>query len=114
LLKREALPDGDDAHERDAAGGRRTLWTRIVGVYERSLDWVLGHQRLTIAVAAASVALTVALYAIIPKGLLPEQDTGLIAGVIQADQNVAFAQMQQRTRAVAEALRKQEGVAGVA
>ncbi|MFD0324019.1 efflux RND transporter permease subunit [Lysobacter gummosus] len=114
LLKREALPDGDDAHERDAANGRRTVWTRIVGVYERSLDWVLGHQRLTIAVAAASVALTVVLYAIIPKGLLPEQDTGLIAGVIQADQNVAFAQMQQRTRAVAEALRKQEGVAGVA
>ncbi|UJB21504.1 MULTISPECIES: efflux RND transporter permease subunit [Lysobacter] len=114
LLKREALPDGDDAHERDAADGRRTVWTRIVGVYERSLDWVLGHQRLTIAVAAASVALTVVLYAIIPKGLLPEQDTGLIAGVIQADQNVAFAQMQQRTRAVAEALRKQEGVAGVA
>ncbi|ALN91448.1 efflux RND transporter permease subunit [Lysobacter gummosus] len=114
LLKREALPDGDDAHERDAADGHRTVWTRIVGVYERSLDWVLGHQRLTIAVAAASVALTVVLYAIIPKGLLPEQDTGLIAGVIQADQNVAFAQMQQRTRAVAEALRKQEGVAGVA
>ncbi|MBT2744793.1 MULTISPECIES: efflux RND transporter permease subunit [unclassified Lysobacter] len=114
LLKREALPDGDEAHERAAAGGRRTAWARIVGGYERSLDWVLGHQRLTIAVAAASVALTVILYAIIPKGLLPEQDTGLIAGVIQADQNVAFAQMQQRTRAVADALRKQDGVAGVA
>ncbi|MGH8083047.1 MAG: efflux RND transporter permease subunit, partial [Lysobacter sp.] len=114
LLKPDALPEGDEAHERHAAAGRRNLWTRIVALYERSLDWVLGQQKLMILVATASVALTVVLYVVIPKGLLPEQDTGLIAGVVQADQNVAFPQMQQRTYAVAEALRKQEGVAGVA
>nr|WP_199044413.1 efflux RND transporter permease subunit [Dyella sp. ASV24] len=114
LLKPDALPEGDDAHERHAAAGKKTWWSRLVNVYESSLDWVLGHQRLTILIAGATVVLTVFLYIVIPKGLLPEQDTGLITGVVQADQNVAFPQMEQRTKAVADALRRDKAVTGVA
>jgi len=114
LLKPDALPEGEDAHERAAAAGKTTVWTRTVALYERSLDWVLAHQPLTLAIALATMVLTVVLYVVIPKGLLPEQDTGLITGVVQADQNVAFPQMQQRTQAVAEALRKDPAVTGVA
>ncbi|NEL40515.1 MAG: MMPL family transporter, partial [Xanthomonas perforans] len=114
LLKPDALPEGEDAHERAAAAGKTNLWTRTVGAYERSLDWVLAHQPLTLAVAIGAVALTVVLYMAIPKGLLPEQDTGLITGVVQADQNVAFPQMEQRTQAVAAALQKDPAVTGVA
>src|SRR3546814_19652331 len=65
-------------------------------------------------VAGAAVVLTVFLYIVIPKGLLPEQDTGLITGVVQADDNIAFPQMEDRTKAVAEALRHDPAVAGVA
>ncbi|WP_109123468.1 efflux RND transporter permease subunit [Dyella sp. C11] len=114
LLRPDALPEGDDAHERHAAAGKKTWWSRLVNVYESSLDWVLGHQRLTILIAAATVVLTVFLYIVIPKGLLPEQDTGLITGVVAADQNVAFPQMEQRTKAVADALRRDKAVTGVA
>ena len=114
LLKPDQLPQGDDAHERDAAAGRRNLWTRMVELYASTLDWVLDHQRLTMLVAAISVAVTVFLYIAIPKSLLPEQDTGLITGVVQADDNIAFPQMERRTQAVADALRKDPAVAGVA
>jgi len=114
LLKADQLPEGDDAHERQAASGKRNLWTRTVDLYARTLDSVLDHRRLTMLVAGAAVVLTVFLYIVIPKGLLPEQDTGLITGVVQADQNVAFPQMEQRTQAVAEALRKDPAVSGVA
>ncbi len=114
LLKPDQLPDGDDAHERAAAAGKRTIWARSVHLYERTLDWVLDHQRLTVLVAGAALVLTVLLYIAIPKGLLPEQDTGLITGVVQADDNIAFPAMEQRTKAVAEALRKDPAVAGVA
>ncbi|MGC1548686.1 MAG: efflux RND transporter permease subunit [Rhodanobacter sp.] len=114
LLKPDALPEGDDAHERHAAAGKKNLWTRTVGLYETTLDWVLDHQRLTMMVAGITVVVTIFLYIVIPKGLLPEQDTGLITGVVQADQNVAFPQMEQRTKAVAEALRKDPNVSGVA
>jgi len=114
LLKPDALPEGEDAHERHLAAGKRTVWARTVGLYERTLDWVLDHQRMTMLVAVVAVAVTVFLYIVIPKGLLPEQDTGLITGVVQADQNVAFPQMEQRTKAVADALQKNPNVAGVA
>ncbi|HEY4145703.1 efflux RND transporter permease subunit [Pinirhizobacter sp.] len=114
LLKADSLPEGEDAHERHAADGKVTWWSRVVGVYERSLDVVLAHQRTTMVVACVTVALTVVLYIVIPKGLLPEQDTGLITGVVQADQNVAFEQMELRTKAVADALRQVPDVTGVA
>jgi multidrug efflux pump len=114
LLKPDALPEGDDAHERHMAAGRRTVWARTVNLYESTLDWVLDHQQLMILVAFVAIAVTVFLYIVIPKGLLPEQDTGLITGVVQADQNVAFPQMELRTKAVADALQKDPNVAGVA
>ncbi|MFI4969580.1 MAG: efflux RND transporter permease subunit [Lysobacterales bacterium] len=114
LLKPDQLPEGDDAHERHAAAGRRTVWSRTVEAYARSLDWVFAHQRLTMLVASISVVVTVLLYIAIPKGLLPEQDTGLVTGVVQADDNIAFPAMEERTKAVADALHKDPAVAGVA
>ncbi|MEO7432254.1 MAG: efflux RND transporter permease subunit [Dokdonella sp.] len=129
LLKADALPAGDHALDvasgqsalapplsRDAGEGRsrRDLWSRILYQYGRSLDWVFARQPLMLIVASITVVVTIALYIIIPKGLLPEQDTGLITGVVQADQNIAFPAMEDRTKAVAEALRKVPGVAGVA
>jgi multidrug efflux pump len=114
LLKPDALPEAEDAHERHLAAGKRTVWARTVGVYESTLDWVLDHQRLMIFVALVTIVVTFFLYIVIPKGLLPEQDTGMITGVVQADQNIAFPQMEQRTKAVADALQKDPNVAGVA
>ncbi len=115
LLRADALPAGD--HGEAAAvttAGKRDLWSRTLHAYERSLDWVLVRQPLTLAVAGATLLVTIALYVLIPKGLLPEQDTGLITGVVQADQNVAFPAMEERTKAVAHALREVPGVAGIA
>ena len=50
------------------------------GVYRRTLDIVLRHQFLTLMVFFATLALTVHLYVIIPKGFFPTQDTGLVTG----------------------------------
>ncbi|MEW5834641.1 MAG: efflux RND transporter permease subunit [Pseudomonadota bacterium] len=114
LLKPDQLPMGDEHHAAHAGTGKRDLWSRTVRLYENTLDWVLGHQRLTILVATVTIVITVLLYIAIPKGLLPEQDTGLITGVVQADENIAFPQMEARTKAVADALRKNPAVSGVA
>ncbi|HEU4670697.1 MAG TPA: efflux RND transporter permease subunit, partial [Dyella sp.] len=114
LLKPDQLPIGDEHHAAHASAGKRDLWSRTVRLYENTLDWVLGHQRLTILVATVTIVITVLLYIAIPKGLLPEQDTGLVTGVVQADQNIAFPQMEARTKAVADALRKDPAVTGVA
>ncbi len=110
LLKR------GDAHSDDAAAdhAQTGFYARMLDGYARSLDWVFGHQRLTMLVAGAAVALTVVLYVVIPKGLLPDQDTGMITGVVEADQSIAFPAMLERTTAVAEALRADPAVSGVA
>ena len=110
LLKPGSLPTGDE----EALHHRHGFYAKMLGWYERSLDWVLVHRRTTMLVAAASVAVTLLLYVTIPKDLLPEQDTGLITGVVQADSDVAFEAMARNTQAVMAALRRDPAVAGVA
>ncbi|HEX7253166.1 MAG TPA: multidrug efflux RND transporter permease subunit [Thermoanaerobaculia bacterium] len=70
----------------------------ILRGYERSLAWVLRHQRLTITVALATMVGTIFLYAKIPKGFFPQQDSGRLTGTIQADQDTSFQAMQQKLR----------------
>src|SRR4030095_6876556 len=53
----------------------------LLDAYDRSLRWVLQHHRFPRAVAVATMVATVLLYVFVPKGLLPQQDTGLITGV---------------------------------
>src|ERR1039458_5990315 len=74
---------------------RRTeeYWTRFLNLYERGLRWVLAHQRFVLNVAIVTLAATILLYIIIPKGLLPQQDTGVIVGVTDAAENISFRAM---------------------
>ncbi|MEO7916630.1 MAG: efflux RND transporter permease subunit, partial [Dokdonella sp.] len=109
LLSRENAPE-----EHHDTGDKKTWWDRLVDGYGRSLDWVLAHRVLTMMVLTATVALTVVLFIAMPKGLLPDQDTGMITGVVQADDTIAFPAMLDRTRRVAEALRADPAVSGVA
>ena len=103
-----------EVHSDDEEHDRSGFYGRVLDAYDRSLVWVLDHPRFTLSVAAASVALTALLYLAIPKGLLPEQDTGLITAVVEADENIAFPLMQARVEAAAQALRSVPDVAGVA
>ncbi|HET6184296.1 MAG TPA: efflux RND transporter permease subunit [Acetobacteraceae bacterium] len=75
---------------------KNTLFDRALNFYERSLAWALEHSLLVIAVLGATVALTVVLYAVIPKGFFPQEDTGRLIGGMQADQDVSFPAMEQK------------------
>ena len=68
----------------------------IIGRYERSLRWVLGHQGITLAATLATMAATIVLYAKVPKGFFPQQDTGRLTGQIVADQDTSFQAMQHK------------------
>src|SRR6516165_7040782 len=73
------------------------MFDRVIDRYGKALNWVLDHQPLTLLVFLATLALTVILYLLIPKGFFPEQDTGLIQGISEAPQSVSFAAMSQRS-----------------
>jgi multidrug efflux pump len=85
-------------------------FTAVVDWYGRRLAWVLDHQRLTLWVATGTVALTILLYILIPKGFFPEQDTGLIQGVSEATESISYAGMAQRQQALASAILKDPDV----
>ncbi|RYF30755.1 MAG: multidrug transporter subunit MdtC, partial [Comamonadaceae bacterium] len=61
---------------RGLAGKVQAFFDRVIARYDLLLQWVLRHQPLTMLVALATLALTVLLYIVIPKGLFPTQDTG--------------------------------------
>ncbi|HWF85313.1 MAG TPA: efflux RND transporter permease subunit, partial [Vicinamibacterales bacterium] len=68
----------------------------ILGQYERSLGWVLRHQGVTLTVALVTMAATIYLYVLIPKGFFPQQDVGRLTGSILADQDTSFQAMNRR------------------
>jgi multidrug efflux pump len=90
------------------------MFQGLIGAYDRSLQWVLRHQTFTFAVAIVTMVATVWLYVIVPKGLLPEQDTGLIVGVTDSAQSISFKSMVERQRAIAEIARRDPDVVSVA
>ena len=75
-------------------------------VYAATLGFVLRHQAATMAVAVATLAATVQLYTLVPKGFFPVQDTGVILGISEARQSISFEEMavrqQQLNRAILE------------
>jgi len=81
--------------------------------YRRSLEWVLGHANLTLAVTLATLVATVWLYIVIPKGFLPQHDTGLITAVMEAGQDVSFQRMHALQGQVESAIRRDLDVSGV-
>ena len=86
---------------------------RMVEAYQHSLLWVLRHQRATLLVTFATIAATLGLYVIAPKGFLPLQDTSSITAVTQAGPDVSFIEMQKRQGEIAAALQADPDVIGV-
>jgi multidrug efflux pump len=86
---------------------------RLLAAYGRSLDVVLRHQAFMTIVFLATIALTVFLFLVIPKGFLPVQDTGLVQGITEAPPDVSFSTMAGRQQQIIEALRDDPSVGGI-
>jgi multidrug efflux pump len=86
------------------------LFDRALNGYERSLGWALRHPRLVICVFLGAIVLNIVLFAIVPKGFFPEQDTGRMIGSLQADQSVSFQLMTQKLRQMMEIVQQDPAV----
>ena len=76
----------------------------VIWLYGKTLGWVLRFQTLTLLAALATLAATVYLYFVTPKGFFPVQDTGVILGISEAPQSVSFTAMAERQRALNRAI----------
>jgi multidrug efflux pump len=76
----------------------------ILDSYAAALRVVLRHRAITLTVLLITISLNVYLYIIVPKGFFPEQDTGRMTGMIQAQQNISFQAMSQKTSRFVDAV----------
>ncbi|MBV8520864.1 MAG: MdtB/MuxB family multidrug efflux RND transporter permease subunit [Acetobacteraceae bacterium] len=82
----------------------------VIRGYDRALRVVLDHQGLTLALAIITLIVTVVLYAVVPKGFFPTQDTGLIQGISVASQSISFDAMAKRQQQLAAEILKDPDV----
>jgi multidrug efflux pump len=85
----------------------------MLNVYRRTLIVALQHPASMMLVLAAVLGLNFYLYDVIPKGFVPQQDTGQLVGFIQADQSISFQLMQEKLANLVTILRKDPAVENV-
>jgi multidrug efflux pump len=103
---REARPN---ALSRAFEGG----FERMLRAYRSSLVWSLRRESLVLSIAAATLVGTILLYVVVPKGFLPEQDTGVIVAVTEAAQSVSIPRMSTLQLRAADLVARDPAVAGV-
>jgi multidrug efflux pump len=82
----------------------------VIRLYGRTLEVVLRFQTITLFVAVGTLALTIYLFYIIPKGFFPIQDTGVIQGVSEAAQSISFQEMSKLQQSLAQLILKDPAV----
>jgi multidrug efflux pump len=80
------------------------FFNTVIEHYATTLRWVLRHQKLTLAVTAATLVGTLLLYVVVPKGFFPVQDTGVILGISEARQSISFPAMAERQQALSKSI----------
>ncbi len=87
---------------------------RMVAGYDRSLGWVLRHRRLTLLSLLLTIIGNVALYVVVPKTFMPQQDTGQLIGFVRGDDGLSFSVMQPKMETYRRALLADPAVDSVA
>ncbi len=89
------------------------LFDWMLSEYDRGLHWVFGHQLPTLLSTIALIALTGYLYYVIPKGFIPQEDTGFLFGSIQTRQDTSFAAITKKQDQISRIILKNPAVTGV-
>jgi multidrug efflux pump len=82
----------------------QAFFDAVIVRYDGMLNWVIDRQALTLLVALATLALTVILYMVIPKGLFPTQDTGQLQARVEMRQSISYDKMAELQQAAARAI----------
>lgn len=86
---------------------------KVIARYKVGLEWVLEHQRQTLALVVATIFTTVFLALLVPKGFFPQQDTGVIQGITEAPQDISFPAMSKRQLELSKILEADPAVASI-
>ena len=85
----------------------------MLSLYERSLARVLRHPALTLTVLLITIGINLLLFYLVPKGLFPQQDTGVLQGSIQGSQDTSYQAMLTKLLQFVNIVREDDAVASV-
>ena len=94
-------------------GWTESAYERLVGGYRWTLEIVLEHKVLTVLISAILFVMTIALFYMIPKGFIPNDDTSQIIGYTEAAEGISFAEMSRHQGEIVDIIRKNPNVVGV-
>ncbi|MEB0026064.1 efflux RND transporter permease subunit [Pseudomonas sp. RTC3] len=108
------LKPHDPDRENSLQRWSRRLNERMVAGYDRSLGWALRHRRLTLLSLLLTIGVNIALYVVVPKTFMPQQDTGQLIGFIRGDNGLSFSVMQPKMEIYRKAVLADPAVDSVA
>jgi multidrug efflux pump len=94
-------------------GAAARMFDRVQHAYAKSLRVALRHPRAVLLILIAAVAVNVVLFIAVPKGLFPEQDSGLILGKIRTDPGLSFADLKRKMKDVQDVFQRDSAVESV-
>jgi len=103
LCSRFLRPSRDERHGRFYEASER-VYARVLGAYERSLVWVMNHRPASLVFSAGILVGTAVLFALVPKGFIPTEDTGSIQGSTETVEGSSYDAMVQHQLAVADVI----------
>ncbi len=80
------------------------MFEAMLSWYQRGLDWSLQRPRLMLSITGLAVVLTIYLYAAVPKGFFPQQDTGMLMGNVEGSQDISFDAMVKKQQAAMDVI----------
>jgi hydrophobe/amphiphile efflux-1 (HAE1) family protein len=106
------------AREHDRPPGRisrafERFFDWMLAEYDRGLNWAFRHQFITLLSTIALIFVTGYLYVVIPKGFLPQEDTGFLFGEIETRQDASFADISGLQEQISQIILKNPAVAGL-
>ena len=101
---------GEEEKQNFVLRGFERLFERGRRAYERSLDWVLTYKSIMLVITLATIAGTIWLYIIVPKGFFPTEDTGYVLAVTEGNTDIGFPAMAEHQRKVADIVRADPAV----
>ncbi|MDB6127902.1 MAG: putative rane protein, partial [Verrucomicrobia bacterium] len=86
---------------------------RVLAAYQRGLAWIIGHQRFALGLTFALCVGSAVLFAVIPRGFIPEQDNGIVSITTEARPDISFAEMSEKHLKIVDLVLQDPDVANV-
>ena len=109
LCSRFLNPPSQERHSAIYDASER-VFNKMLGIYDKALEWSLNHRRLVIFLSGINLVLTIYLFIAIPKGFIPSEDRSAIFAFTQAAEGISVDAMMKHQQAVAAVVRKDPDV----